>query len=105
MNNKKRFCIGGLYALPVFVIAMGLFVVIWAGIWIKKSKTTNRTQKYIILIYDVNNQQITPDGLRIDFQNNDVAWSFMKEYKMLFPFYTFALLSEDIHHKTLIKFL
>ena len=100
-----KFCTGGFYALPVIVIAVGMFVVIWAGIWIKKSKMTNRTQKYSILIYDVNNQQITPDGLRIDFRNNDVAWSFMKEYKTLFPFYTFTLLSEDIHHKTLIKFL
>jgi len=102
MNNKIKFCTGGFYALPVFVIAMGLFVVIWAGIWIKKSKIT---KKYTVLIYDVNNQQITPDGLRVDFQNNDVAWSFMKEYKILFPFYAFALLSEDSHHQTLIRFL
>ncbi|MBT5201616.1 MAG: hypothetical protein HOK63_01690 [Thaumarchaeota archaeon] len=105
MNNKNKFCTEGLYALPVFVMAVGLFVVIWAGIWFKKSRMTNRVQKYTILIYDANNQQITPDGLRTDFRNNDVAWSFMKEYKILFPFYTFALLSEDSHHKTLIKFL
>jgi len=105
MNNKMKFCTGGFYALPIFVIAMGMFVIIWTGIWIKKSRMTNHTQKYTILIYDVNNQQITPDGLRTDFQNNDVAWSFMKEYKTLFPFYAFALLSEDSHHKTLIKFL
>lgn len=105
MNNKSRFSSGRLYALPVFVIAVGLFVVIWAGIWLKKSKMTNHTLKYTILIYDVNNQQIIPDGCRRDFQNNDVAWSFMKEYKTIFPFYTFALLSEDSHHKTLIRFL
>lgn len=105
MNNNNKFSSGGFYALPVFVVAMGLFIVIWAGIWIKKSKITNRTQKYTVLIYDVNNQLITLDGLRIDFRNNDVAWSFMKEYKILFPFYTFALLSEDSHHKTLIRFL
>jgi hypothetical protein len=105
MNNTIKFCIGGLYALPIFVIAMGMFFVIWAGIWIKKSRMTNHTLKYTILIYDVNNQQITPDGLRMNFRNNDVVWSFMKEYETLFPFYTFALLSEDTHHKTLIKFL
>ena len=105
MDNKNKFSSGGLYVLPVFVVAMGLFIVIWAGIWIKKSKMTNHTQQYTILVYDVNNQQIILDGLRIDFQNNDVAWSFMKEYKILFPFYTFALLSKDSHHKTLIRFL
>ena len=105
MNKKMKWHIGGFYALPVFVIAMGMFVVIWAGIWIKKSRMTNRTLKYTMLIYDVNNQQIVPDGLRVDFRNNDVAWSFMKEYKVLFPFYTFALLSEDAHRKTLIRFL
>jgi hypothetical protein len=79
--------------------------VIWAGTWIKKSKMTNHTLKYIIIVYDVNNQQIALDGLRTNFRNNDVVWSFMKEYKALFPFFTFALLSEDTHHKTLIKFL
>jgi len=105
MDYKNKFCTEGFYALPVFVIAVGLFAVIWAGIWIKKSKMINHAQKYAILIYDVNNQQITPDGLRTDFQNNDVAWSFMKEYKTLFPFYTFALLSEDSNHKILIRFL
>ena len=105
MNNKIKFCTGGFYALPIFVIAMGIFIVIWTGIWIKNSRMTNHTLKYTILFYDVNNQQITLDGLRIYFRNNDVAWSFMKEYKTLFPFYTFALLSEDIHNKTLIKFL
>lgn len=70
MNNRDKFCTGGLYALPIFVIAVGLFAVIWAGIWIKKSKITNHTQKYTILIYDVNNQQITPDGLRIESKNS-----------------------------------
>lgn len=65
----------------------------------------NRNQKYTVLIYDVNNQQIPPDGLRTNFQNNDDAWSFMKEHKITFLFYIFALLSEDSHHKTLIRFL
>lgn len=62
MNNKRNFCTGGIYALSIFIIAVGLFIVIWAGIWIKKSKIVS-TKKYTILIYDVNNQQITPDGL------------------------------------------
>ena len=105
MNDKLRFCCGGFYALPVFIIAIGKFIVIWAGIWIKKSKINNRTKKYTILIYDVNNQQIILDGLRIDFRNNDVVWSFMKEYKKLFTFYNFALLSEDNHCQTIIRFL
>ncbi|MFQ5440171.1 MAG: hypothetical protein ACE5DL_01775 [Nitrosopumilaceae archaeon] len=82
-----------LYVLPVFVIAAGLFIVIWAGIWIKQSKMTNRAQKYTILVFDVNDQQITLDGLRTNFKNNEVAWSFMKEYKTRFPFYNFALVS------------
>ncbi len=63
MNKKIKFSSGGLYALPLFVIAIGLFVVIWAGIWIKKSQITNHTQKYITLIHDVNNQQVIPDRL------------------------------------------
>ena len=65
---------------------------------------TNCIQKYTVLIYDENEQQTTIDSLRTPFQNNDVAWSFMKKYKTLFPFYNFGLLSEDKHCQTMIKF-
>ena len=95
----------GFYVLSVFIIAIEMFIVIWAGVWIKKNKITNHTKKYTMLIYDVNNQQITPDGLQIDFRNNDVAWSFMKEYEKVFTFYNFALLSDDNHCQTIIRFL
>lgn len=66
---------------------------IWVWIWIKKSRMTNHTLKYTILIDDVNNQQISLDGLRTSFQNNDVAWSFMKEYKEMYLCYNFGLAS------------
>ena len=84
---------------------MLLFFVICVGIWIKKSRMTNCIQKYTVLIYDENNQETQIDDLGTNFQNNDVAWSFMKEYKTLFPLYNFALLSEDKHYQTIIKFL
>jgi hypothetical protein len=34
------------------------------------------------------------EGLRTNFKNHDVAWSFMKQYKKSYPLYNFALVSE-----------
>ncbi len=53
---------------------------------------TNRTNKYTILVYDVNNQQIPLDGLRIDFRNNDlvdipVIYPSLEDNKMYYKSY------------------
>ena len=33
-------------------------------------------------------------GIRTEFKNHDVAWSFMKQYKENYPLSNFALVSE-----------
>ena len=44
------------------------------------------------------------DGLRTEFKNHDVAWSFMKFYKKLYPLYNFALVSEEMKQDKKIIF-
>jgi hypothetical protein len=80
---------------------------LWIILWIKKSRETNRVNSYLIIIYDLNGQTTTIDGLRLDFKNNDVAWSFMKEYKNLFPSHNFGLISrgKNSEHQMMIKYL
>ena len=82
-------------------------MMVWIVIWIKKSRETNRVNTYFIIIYDLNGQVTAIDGLRLDFQNNDVAWSFMKEYKNLFPFHNFGLISKgkNTEQQMMIKYL
>ena len=77
MNNSKLVAFFGLFT----VVVICLFMVLWIFMWIKKSRETNKMNTCSIIIYDLNGQVTTMDDLRLDFKNNDVAWSFMKEYK------------------------
>ena len=103
MNDSKF--IGFLGLLTVLIIY--LFMMVWIVIWIKKSRETNRVNTYFIIIYDLNVQVTAIDCLRLDFQNNYVAWSFMKEYKNLFPFHNFGLISKgkNTEQQMMIKYL
>ena len=98
--NEKLFRIFGF----VTAIIACLFLIPWITIWLKKAKDANKV--YSIVIYDVNGQILTLHGLRVNFRTMDVAWSFMKEYKQLYPYYDFGLVAIDRHSKPLmIKFL
>ena len=48
-----------------------------------------------IQIFDVYGKMYEMDGLRTEFKNHDVAWSFMKSYKTSYPLYNFALVSQN----------
>ena len=103
MNDSKLIAFFGLFT--VFVIC--LFMILWIAVWIKQSQKTNRVNTYFIIIYDLNGQITAIDGLRLNFKNNDVAWSFMKEYKNLFPFHNFGLISKgkNSEQQIMIKYL
>lgn len=69
-------------------------VFIFAFAWFLKAKPNNRPKDYSIVIFDVYGEQIQIDGLRTDFKNHDVAWSFMKQYKKSYPLNNFAMVSK-----------
>ena len=50
-------------------------------------------KNYSIFIFDVYGDKTEIDGMRTEFMTQDVAWSFMKQYKKLFPIHNFALVS------------
>lgn len=68
-------------------------VLVFAIVWLHRARPHHRPQSYNVVVFDVYGQQTTIDGLRVAFKNHDVAWSYMKQYKVRFPLYNFALVS------------
>ena len=76
------------------VIVLGL-VFLFAFAWLIKARTHNVPKKYFITSFDIYGMEVHTDGLRTEFKNHDVAWSFMKLYKKSYPLYNFALVTQD----------
>lgn len=84
-----------------------VFIFAFAFTWFLKARPHNRPRKYNVMIFDINNQQIQIDGMRTEFRNHDVAWSFMKQYKSNYPMYNFAMVSDanDSDKKTIFRYI
>jgi len=91
--------------------AGGSFVIgavfLFAVIWFLKTKPKNKPKNYSIVIYDVFGNEAKIEGLRGEFKTHDVAWSFMKQYKLEYPLYNFALTSDlpNSTKKTIFKYI
>ncbi len=88
------------------VIIVGA-ALLFAAIWLVRALPRNSTKNYTLICFDVFGKESFLDGLRIEFKTNDVAWSFMKEYKERYPLYNFALVTESSNSekKTIIKYI
>lgn len=84
-----------------------VFIFAFAFTWFLKARPHNRPKKYNVMIFDINNQQIQIDGMRTEFRNHDVAWSFMKQYKSDYPMYNFAMVSDgnNSSKKTIFRYI
>jgi hypothetical protein len=69
-------------------------VFIFALAWLLKAKPNNRPKEYLVVPFDVFGKKSSIDGIRTVFKTHDVAWSFMKQYKEMYPLYNFALVSD-----------
>jgi len=76
------------------VIVLSL-VFLFAFAWLIKVRPHNIPKKYFITSFDIYGMEVHTDGLRTEFKNHDVAWSFMKLYKKSYPLYNFALVTQD----------
>jgi hypothetical protein len=70
-------------------------VFLFAVIWLIKARPHNRPKKYDVIVFDVYGKKSKIDGIRTVFKTHDVAWSFMKQYKEMYPLYNFALVSKQ----------
>ena len=75
-------------------VILGL-VFLFALTWLLKARPHKIPKKYLVAVFDIFGKESQIDGLRTEFKNHDVAWSFMKFYKKSYPFYNFALLAKQ----------
>lgn len=82
-------------------------VLVFAFTWFLKARPHNKPKKYNIIVFDINSQQIQIDGIRTEFRNHDVAWSFMKQYKSDYPMFNFAMVADtkDTDKKTIFRYI
>ncbi|MGI0087297.1 MAG: hypothetical protein ACREBI_04995 [Nitrosotalea sp.] len=78
----------------VGAILIMLAVFVFAVAWLLKAKPHKKPQHYFVKVFDVFGQEFKIEGMRTEFKTHDVAWSFMKHYKLSYPLYNFALVSD-----------
>lgn len=74
------------------LIMMAVFV--FAIAWLMKAKPHRRPQHYLVKVFDIFGMETQIEGMRTEYRTHDVAWSFMKQYKVSYPLYNFALVSD-----------
>ena len=70
-------------------------VFLFAFAWLLKARPHKLPKQYQIIIFDIFGKESEIDGLRTEFKNHDVAWSFMKFYKKSYPLCNFAMVTNQ----------
>ena len=76
------------------IVILGM-VFLFALAWLFKARPHNIPKKYQIIVFDVFGIESQINGLRTEFKNHDVAWSFMKFYKKSYPLCNFAMVTKQ----------
>ena len=73
----------------------------WSSVFICSSMVSSK-QGHVklqnnthVVIFDIFGKESKIDGLRTEFKNHDVAWSFMKFYKKSYPLCNFAMVTKQ----------
>ena len=88
------------------MVILGL-VFLFALAWLFKARPHKIPKIYLVAIFDIFGKESKIDGLRTEFKNHDVAWSFMKFYKKSYPLYNFALVAKqkNSYKKIIFKYI
>ena len=76
------------------VVILGM-VFLFALVWLLKGRAHKIPKQYQVIIFDIFGNESQIDGLRTEFTNHDVAWSFMKFYKKSYPLNNFAMVTKQ----------
>ena len=76
------------------VIVLGM-VFLFALAWLIKARPHNIPKKYQVIVFDIFGMESQINGLRTEFKNHDVAWSYMKFYKKSYPLHNFAMVTKQ----------
>ena len=85
------------------IVILGL-VFLFALAWLFKARPHKIPKQYQVIIFDIFGKESQIDGLRTEFKNHDVAWSFMKFYKKSYPLCNFAMVTEQKNYSKKIIF-
>ena len=82
-------------------------VFLFALAWLVKARPHKIPKKYQVLVFDIFGKESQIDGLRTEFKNHDVAWSFMKFYKKSYPLCNFAMttMQKNSQKKIIFKYI
>jgi len=88
------------------IVILGL-VFLFALAWLFKARPHKIPKIYLVAIFDIFGKESKIDGLRTEFKNHDVAWSFMKFYKKSYPLHSFAMVTKqkDSLKKIIFKYI
>ena len=88
------------------IVILGL-VFLFALAWLFKARPHKIPKQYLVAVFDIFGKESEIDGLRTEFKNHDVAWSFMKFYKKSYPLYNFALVAKqkNSYKKIIFKYI
>ena len=93
---------------PVFKDIGAGFVLVaafaFALAWFYRARPHNKPKHYSVISFDIDGRETVLPGLRTEFRNHDVAWSFMKQYKEAYPLNNFALVSDLKKKKKKVMF-
>jgi hypothetical protein len=89
----------------VMIIIVAVFAFAFA--WLLRSIPHIKPKKYSILVFDVFGNESHIEGVRTEFKIHDVAWSYMKQYKLSYPLYNFALVTDNpkSNKKTIFRYI
>ncbi len=76
------------------VVILGV-VFLFTLAWLLKARPHKIPKQYQVIVFDIFGKESRIDGLRTEFKNHDVAWSFMKFYKKSYPLDNFAMVTEQ----------
>jgi len=76
------------------IVVLGM-VFLFALAWLLKARPRKISKKYQVLVFDIFGKESQIDGLRTEFKNHDVAWSYMKFYKKSYPLHSFAMVTKQ----------
>ena len=82
-------------------------VFLFAFTWLLKARPHKIPKNYFIASFDIYSKETQIEGLRTEFKNHDVAWSFMKFYKKSYPLCNFAMVTKqkDSAKKIIFKYI
>ena len=76
------------------IVILGM-VFLFAIAWLFKARPHKIPKQYQVIVFDIFGMESEINGLRTEFKNHDVAWSYMKYYKKSYPLHNFAMVTKQ----------